>query len=90
MHFYTEMNGWTTMFSDIIEEGEYGQESIKLVFEKPINGGFAHGELMLPDYIWNKQLSMTEDDAYDLEQYARDNAPLIWELAREGNGCLQS
>ena len=89
MHFYTEMDGWTTMFSDVIEDSEYGQESIKLVFEKSISNGFSHGELILPDYTWNKQLSMTEDDAYYLEQYARDNAPLIWELAKEGKGCLQ-
>ena len=44
---------------------------------------------MLPDMTWNKQLSMTEDDVFYLEQYALDNSPLIWELSREGNGCLQ-
>ena len=88
MHFYTEMDGWTTLFSDIMV-GDYDQESIKLVFEKPIGNGFAHGELMLPDMTWNKQLSMTEDDVFYLEQYALDNSPLIWELSREGNGCLQ-
>ena len=60
-----------------------------LIFEKPIENGFAHGELMLPDMTWNKQLSMTEDDVFYLEQYALDNSPLIWELSREGNGCLQ-
>ena len=35
MHFYTEMDGWTTLFSDIMV-GDYDQESIKLIFEKPI------------------------------------------------------
>ena len=88
MHFYTEIDDWTTMFSDI-NTGDYGQESIRLCFEKPIANGFASGELVLPDLIWTKQLSMTEDDVYSLEEYARNNSPLIWELAREGKGCLQ-
>lgn len=43
---------------------------------------------MLPDMTWNKQLSVTDDDVFFLEQYALDNSPLIWELSREGKGCL--
>ena len=40
-------------------------------------------ELTLPTYNFTKIMGFNEDEVFELESYARNNAPLIWELARE-------
>ena len=59
-------------------------ETITLHFERPNkNGNFDIAELILPNYNFTKIMGFTEDDVFELEDYARNNAPLIWELSKE-------
>lgn len=58
-------------------------EYIKIYYERPSDQGFDMFESMLPDLDVVRACGFTDDEIYELEQYARNNAPLIWEIARE-------
>lgn len=69
-----------------IEEKNF-LETITLHFEKANGrGGFNIAELVLPTYNFTKIMGFTEDESFELEEYAKNNAPLIWELAKEYGG----
>lgn len=63
-------------------------EHIALYFEKPIDGGFAFLETSLPDLNVIDTSGFTPNQVTDLMSFAKDNSPLIWEMAREGSAPI--
>lgn len=85
-HYYSNVDGIVLTHSEIEEQNFL--ETITLHFERPReNGGFDIAELVLPNYNFTKVMGFSEDDVFELEDYARNNAPLIWELAKEYGGA---
>lgn len=84
-HFYSTVENVTLMYDDI-ETNRDGLDTIDLHFEKPIAGGFAFLDMTLPTLYVRKSYGFSEDELYQLTQYAKTNAPLIWKLALEAEG----
>ncbi|MEF9960895.1 MAG: hypothetical protein RR776_13125 [Niameybacter sp.] len=84
-HYYSTVDGVILTHSDIEEKNFL--ETITLHFERAREkGGFDIAEIILPNYNFTKVMGFTEDDTFELEEYAKNNAPLIWELAKEHGG----
>ena len=58
--------------------------SVKVYFEKPVEGGFHSATCFLPAYRWEKIEGFSEDDVRRLDKTLRDNAHLILEFSQEG------
>ncbi|WP_297025377.1 hypothetical protein [uncultured Dialister sp.] len=81
---YTEFGDGTLVTYNDIQMDKNG-EHIPLYFEKPVDGGFAFLETSLPDLSVIASGGYTDSEKKELMKFALCNAPLIWELAREGN-----
>jgi hypothetical protein len=76
------MDGIILTFSDIeISGGIF--ESINIRFERVNNSGFDFAEGKLPNNMFYKTYGFSEDELMELEAYLRNNAFIIWEMARE-------
>ena len=71
-----------TSFSDIYASDSKG-ESIIVHMEHPTEKGFDIAEFLLPSFTCTKLSGFSEDEQLQLEKFVRNNAPLIWEIARE-------
>lgn len=58
--------------------------SVKVYFEKPIDGGFMTAVCWLPEYRWEEVEGFSADDIGRLDKFLRDNAHLIIEFSKEG------
>ena len=81
-HFYSEIDSISLTFCDIVENKD-GMEMINLHFERPIEGGFDFLDSTLPVLVPEKSYGFSELEIERLLRYARNNAPLIWDIARE-------
>lgn len=61
-----------------------GQEKVKVVFEKPIAGGFKHAECWLPDYKWEHIDGYSNGEIKELQSIVKDLSAVIISLARQG------
>ena len=84
MHYYSTMNEIVTSHRDVLEEN--GFEYIKIHFERPNEKGFDFLDLKLPGGFVLNAFGFSEDEIFDLKDYARDNEPLFWEFAKAGGG----
>ena len=58
--------------------------SVKVYFEKPVEGGFQSAVCWLPAYRWEAIVGFSEDDIRRLDKILHDNAHLILEFSQEG------
>lgn len=58
--------------------------SVKVYFEKPVEGGFHSAACWLPAYRWESIEGFSERDIARLEKILRNNAHLILEFSQEG------
>lgn len=80
--YYSTVDNVVLTFSKINKNGIF--EEIDVRFERPNEkGGFDFAEGKLPNNVFYKTYGFSEDELLDLENYLRNNAFLIWELARE-------
>ena len=80
--YYSTVDGVVLTFSKIHKNGVF--DEIDFRFERPNDkGGFDFAEGKLPNNMFCKTYSLSEDELFDLENYIKNNAFLIWELARE-------
>lgn len=80
---YVEMSDGTLVtYNDIHRDAD--GEHIALYFEKPVSDGFAYLETSLPDLDIVGTEGFSSEQIQDLLSFARDNAALIWDMAREG------
>lgn len=82
-YFFSEIDEITLTFSDI-QANRDGMEYIRIYFEHPNANGFDFLESTLPALSIKKSAGFTEEKSARLLDYARTNAFLIWEIAREG------
>lgn len=84
-YFFSEVDEITLTFSDIYIN-RYGMEYIRIYFERPNRNGFDFLESTLPALKIKNSSGFTKDEQSELLNYARTNAFLIWEIAREDGG----
>lgn len=82
-YFFSEIDEVTLTFSDI-QTNRNGMEYIKIYFEHPNKNGFDFLESTLPTLQVKSLLGFNQEKTAQLLDYARTNAFLIWEIAREG------
>ena len=58
--------------------------TVKVYFEKPVEGGFYSATCYLPAYRWENIEGFSEEDVKRLDKLLRDNAHLILEFSQEG------
>ncbi len=61
-----------------------GVETVKVYFERPVEGGFDSAECYLPRYEWRNIRGFTTERVQYLQEYLESIAHIIYELAREG------
>ena len=81
-YFFSEIDEVTLTFSDIQTNCD-GMEYIRIYFEHPNETGFDFLETSLPALRVKSCGGFTKKETADLLDYARTNAFLIWEIARE-------
>lgn len=81
-HFFSEIDEITLTFSDI-QTNQQGMEYIKIYFERPSDAGFDFLESTLPALNIKDSAGFSARELENLLAYARNNAFLIWEIARE-------
>lgn len=80
--YYSTVDGVVLTFSKIHKNGVF--DEIDFRFERPnAKGGFDFAEGKLPNNMFCKTYGFSEDELFDLENYIKNNAFLIWELTRE-------
>ena len=82
-HFFSEIDNITLTFSDIYIN-RYGMEFIRIYFERPTANGFDFLESTLPALRVKSSCGFGKEKISQLLNYARTNAFLIWDIAREG------
>ena len=58
-------------------------QTVQVSVERPIDGGFCSATCFLPQCRWHSVEGFTAADLGFLSEIVRDNAPLIYRLARE-------
>ena len=81
-YFFSEIEEVTLTFGDIHINRD-GMEFISIYFERPAENGFDFLESTLPSLTIKKSFGFTPEETARLLDYARTNAFLIWEIARE-------
>ena len=81
-YFFSEIDEITLTFGDI-HFNAYGMEYIRIYFERPNDSGFDFLESALPALGIKKTSGFNDEEIKKLLDYARSNAFLIWEIARE-------
>ncbi|MBD3879534.1 MAG: hypothetical protein SR1Q5_07610 [Quinella sp. 1Q5] len=82
-YFFSEIDEITLTFSDIHATRD-GMEFIRIYFEAPNENGFNFLESTLPTLNVKDSSGFTKEETLRLLDYARTNAFLMWEIAREG------
>ena len=82
-YFFSEIDEITLTFSDI-QATRDGMEFIRIYFESPNENGFKFLESTLPTLIVKDSSGFSREEILRLLDYARTNAFLMWEIAREG------
>ncbi len=83
-NFYSEVDDVTLTYSDMKSTAD-GMEYIRIFFEKPIDGGFAFLETVIPGLEIRETEGFSDSDIKELLDYANRNAFIIWQLAKEGS-----
>lgn len=79
---YVEFGDGTLVTFNDIKIDQNG-EHIHVYFEKPVAGDFHYLETTLPDLNIVGSNGFTDDESKKLLNFTRNNASLIWELARK-------
>ena len=61
-----------------------GTETVKVYFEKPVEGDFESAECYLPRYVWKNIEGFSDERVAQLQEYLESVAHIIIRLAREG------
>jgi len=83
-HYYSTVDNIILTHSDMLRE-QTGRRVI-VRFERPGSNGFDFAEGTLPECVFRKTYGFSEDELFDLQDYLRCNAVLIWDYAQKGGG----
>ena len=84
-NYYSTINNVTLTFSNIFTENNI--EMLNVRFERPTENGFDFAEGKIPHFSFHKSCGFTEDEILHFEKYLKNNASLIWDIAREKDGA---
>jgi len=84
-YFYSEIDHIVTTFNDIHKD-DHGIEYLRVYHERPSVNCFDYLETRLPDLNVVSSQGFSDDEVKNLLQYTRNNAALLWEIAREEGG----
>ena len=62
------------------------QRKVAIRFERPNENGFDFAEGCLPSCSFSKTYGFSENELFDLSDYLKNNALLIWDYAQKGGG----
>ena len=65
---------------------EGGRERVKVEIEKPVFGGFASAECVLPDYEWKDINGFRDGEISKFQEIIESMSHIIIRLAKEGGG----
>ena len=88
-YFYSEVDEIILTFGDVHFNSQ-GMEYIRIYFERPNENGFDFLESTLPALEVKKFFGFNDDEIKNLLEYARNNAFLIWEIARENERGVEN
>ncbi len=84
-NYYSTVDNVVITFSNIEEKN--GFDEITVYFERPNDkDGFDFAEGKLPNNMIYKSYGFSQEELMEIEKYIRNNAALIWEIAREKAG----
>ena len=83
-HYYSTVNNIALSHSDMLS-GQLGRQ-VCVRFERPNANGFDFAEGVLPECVLQKSCGFTENELFELQDYLRCNAMLIWDYAQKGGG----
>lgn len=84
MYYYSTVNNIVTTHSAV--EDRDGFDYVRIHFERPNANGFDFLDLTLPGEIVSRSYGFSEDETLKLQRYAKNNAALIWDFAKNGGG----
>lgn len=61
-----------------------GKENVKVLVERPIEGGFARATCWLPSYKWENVEGFSKEDIARFDDIIHSGAHLLFEFARNG------
>ena len=61
-----------------------GKETVKVVLEQPVEGGFHSAVCWLPDYRWEKIKGFTQEEIRAYQSLLESVSHIIIQLARDG------
>lgn len=68
----------TIAHSELKDDG-----TITIAIERPRDWGFDSAWCLLPEYRWSEVDGFSQEEVTHLEEFLRNNAPLIYEFARD-------
>ena len=77
--YMTLSDGTGVAHSDMKSDG-----SVKVYFERPVDGGFLDATCYLPAYRWENNHGFTETDIDQFSRFLENNAHLILAFSQEG------
>ncbi len=77
--YLTFQDGTGVAHSDMNSDG-----TVKVYFEKPIDGGFLHATCYLPSYRWEENSGFSSKEIEFFNRFLKNNAHLILEFSQEG------
>lgn len=84
MYYYSTVNNIVMTHSGIIAGKLY--DAVNIHFERPNEKGFDFLDMDLPGGVVKKSFGFSEDEILTLKRYAKNNAAIIWDFAKEGGG----
>jgi hypothetical protein len=83
-HYYSTLNNVILTHSDLCVE--QNQRKVYIRFERPNENGFDFVEGILPGENISKIYGFSEEELFNLKDYLKNNALLIWDYAQKGGG----
>jgi hypothetical protein len=83
MYPFMELDDNTQVVHSELRSDQAG-ESVRVYFEKPIEGGFQSASCYLPEYRWTDIEGFTENDISRYQEFLETTAHLIMRFAKQG------
>ncbi len=83
-HYYSTVDDIVLTHSDMLFD--HSARKVLIRFERAEENGFDFAEGLLPECTFTKIVGFNESEIFDLPEYLRDNAMLIWDYSQKGGG----
>jgi len=83
-NYYSTVDDIILTHSDMFYEDH--SRKVLVRFERTNGKGFDFAEGVLPECTFTKLSGFSEDELFELQDYIKNNSPLIWDYAQKGGG----